>query len=282
MVYAPIWKDTYYTTNAATLNYRIYLGDDLIFAGKAYRMPNGSSIAININKVCQNYLEQDIDSILTGSTSQTNAKAKGDFVLKNAAGTTLETYRFLDCWDYEYNWTGQSATLSQPITGEFINGQMKLKTTVAATGSSNTVTTYRSTGDYTNEICGDMVLYYTNLRGGWDAFAFNHYVKNDNITQHNYSKVANNTTYDFENKRYISQIDTTYTLTTGILSEEQSILFAKNLVGSNKCYLHNVTEGWIRPVVIVDSQVTYKKYDNVDDVIYYQITVKESQTKQRM
>ena len=283
MVYAPIWKDTYYTTTAATLNYRIYLGDNLIFSGKAYRMPDGSSIRININKICQNYLEQDIDNILTGSTSQTNGNAKGDFILKNSTGGTIETYRFLYDWDYEHSWTGQSATLSQPITGEYIAGQMKLKTTVAATGSSNSVTTYRSTGDYTKEICGcGMVLYYVNARGGWDCFAFNHCEKSDAITQHNYSKVFSNTTYEFENKRYISQIETSYKLTTSILTEEQSALFAKNVAGNNKCYLHNLTEGWIRPVVIVDSNVTYKTYDSADGVIYYELTVKESQTKQRM
>ena len=159
---------------------------------------------------------------------------------------------------------------------------MKLKTSVAATGSSNTVTTYRSTGSYDKEICGTYVLYYVNARGGWDAFAFHKGEKSETITQHNYSKTFNNTTYEFENKRYISEIDTTYKLSTGILTDAQSKSFAKNLVSSNKCYLHNLSEGWIKPVVITDNQVTYKEWDNVDDVISYQITVKESQTKQRM
>lgn len=283
MVYAPIWKDTYYTTTAASLTYKIYLSDTLIFSGKAYRMPNGNNISININKICQNYLEQDIDRLLTSSSSsQQNPNAKGDFVLKNGSNTTLETYRFLYDWDYTHNWTGSSATLSQPINGEFISGQMKLKTTVAATGSSNTVTTYRSTGSYDKEICGSYVLYYVNARGGWDAFAFHKGEKSETITQHNYSKTFNNTTYEFEDKRYISEIDTTYKLSTGILTDAQSKSFAKNLVSSNKCYLHNLSEGWIKPVVITDNQVTYKEWDNVDDVISYQITVKESQTKQRM
>ena len=283
MVYAPIWKDTYYTTTAASLTYKIYLSDTLIFSGKAYRMPNGNNIQININKICQNYLEQDIDTLLTGSSSsQQNPNAKGDFVLKNGSNTTLETYRFLYDWDYTHNWTGSSATLSQPINGEFISGQMKLKTSVAATGSSNTVTTYRSTGSYDKEICGTYVLYYVNARGGWDAFAFHKGEKSETITQHNYSKTFNNTTYEFEDKRYISEIDTTYKLSTGILTDAQSKSFAKNLVSSNKCYLHNLSEGWIKPVVITDNQVTYKEWDNVDDVISYQITVKESQTKQRM
>lgn len=281
MANAPIWKDTYYTTTASTLAYKIYLGENIIYSGKAYRMPNGNNIEININKIAQNYLEQDIDELLTGSTSsQRNYNAVGDFVLKNAAGMTLETYRFLYDWDYEHNWNGAAATLSQPINGEYISGQMKLKTTVAS--STNNVTTYRSTGEYNKEICGDYVLYYVNLRGGWDCFAFPKGEKTDKITQHNYSKAFKNTTYDFENKRYISEVETTYKLSTGLLTDEQSVLFAKHLVGSNKCYLHNVTEGWIRPVVITDNQVTYKTSDLTQDIIAYQVTVKESQTKQRM
>ena len=148
MVYAPIWKDTYYTTTASSLTYKIYLGTTVIFSGKAYRMPNGDTIEININKVCQNYLEQDIDELLTtSSSSQRNYDAIGDFVLKNGAGTTLETYRFIFDWDYDHSWGGAAVTLSQPVNGEYINGQMKLKTTVTTgnTSTQNVLTTYRST-----------------------------------------------------------------------------------------------------------------------------------------
>lgn len=284
MVNAPIWQDTYYTTTASSLTYKIYLNNSLIFSGKAYRMPNGDPIKININKICQNYLAQDLDGLLVGSSSSIqNSDAIGDFRLTNGAGTTLETYRFLYDWDYDHSWGGAAATLSLPVNGEFISGQMKLRTTVTTgnTSTQNVVTTYRSTGNYDKEICGDYVLYYVNARGGWDAFAFHKGEKTDNITQHNYSKVFNNTTYEFEQKRYITEIETLYKLSTGILSEEQSDLFAKHLVGSNKCYLHNVTDGWIKPVVITDSSVTYKQ-DDSEDIVAYQITVKESQTKQRM
>lgn len=285
MVYAPIWKDTYYTANTATLSYKIYLDSTLIFSGKAYRMPNGSPITININKICQNYLEQDLNDLLTGSSSSMrNYDAIGDFVLKNAAGTTLETYRFLYDWDYDHSWGGGAATLSQPINGEFISGQMKLKTTITTgnTSTQNVVTTYKSSGDYNKEICGDYVLYYVNTRGGWDCFAFPKGEKSDTLTQHTYSKVFNNNTYEFEKKRYVSEIETSYKLSTGMLTDAQSKLFAKNVVSSNNCYLQNVTDGWIKPVVITESSVVYKESTNTDDIVAYQINVKESQGKQRM
>ena len=285
MIYAPIWQDTYYETTAATLTYKIVLDGEVIFSGKAYRMPNGDPIKININKICQNYLAQDLDGLLVGSASSIqNSDAIGDFRLTNGAGTTLETYRFLYDWDYDHSWGGAAATLSLPVNGEFISGQMKLRTTVTTgnTSTQNVVTTYRSTGNYDKEICGDYVLYYTNCRGGWDCFAFPKGEKSETITQHTYSKVYDNKTAEFETERYISEISTAYKLSTGILTDEQSILFAKHLVGSNKCYLHNVTDGWIRPVVLTETAVTYKDSSNTNEIVAYQVTVKESQTKQRM
>lgn len=286
MKYSSIWKDTYYESSASSLVYKLYLDNSLIFSGKAYRLPNGENLQINVNKICQNYLEQDIGTLLSGNTSsQRNYEAIGDFVLKDGNGNTLETYRFIDCWDYDYSWGGGAATLSVPITGEYVDGMYKLKTTVSTgnTSTQNVVTTYKNTGDYTIAMCGTpWVAYYTNCRGGWDAFVFHQGEKTDNIKQYNYSKSFNNTTYDFEDKRYISEIETIYKLSTGMLTDEQSKLFAKHLVSSNKVYLHNVKENWIKPVVITDTQVTYKEQDKVDDIVYYQITVKESQTKQRM
>lgn len=285
MIYAPIYKDTYYTSTSSSLNYTITYNGTVIFSGRAVKMPNRDSIKININKICQKYLFQDIDTLLTGSSSsQSNPNAIGDFVLKNGAGTTLETYRFIYDWDYDHSWNNNAVTLSQPVNGEFISGMMKLKTTVGTgnTSTQNTVTTYRSTGDYNKEVCGDYVLYYVNARGGWDAFAFYKGEKSDTVKQYDYSKTYDNNTYEFEDTRYMEDITTKYKLTTGWLDDGQSKNFAKNLVSSPKCYLHNVTEGWIKPVLITDTAVTYKEQDNVNDIIYYQITVKESQTKQRI
>ena len=57
MVYAPIWKDTYYTTTANSLIYTINTDGVTIFSGKAYKMPGQSSLKININKVAQDLFE---------------------------------------------------------------------------------------------------------------------------------------------------------------------------------------------------------------------------------
>ena len=102
LIYRPVYEDTYYTTTASTLEYQIFRGADLVFSGRAVRMPSQDSIRINVNKVCQDYLWQNIEFPL--STTQTHTNAAATFYLKNAAGTTLQDYRFIDCYDYDFHW----------------------------------------------------------------------------------------------------------------------------------------------------------------------------------
>lgn len=282
MVYSPIYKDTYYTTSDTSLAYKIYANGTLIYSGKAFKMPNETNLKININKICQDYLHQDFEDILNGSTTMRNYDACVDFILQNDSGTTLETYRFLYCWDYDFTWNRTaSTTLSLPVNGHYISGQLRPKTTVTGT-STNAVSTASATGSYTTVVCGDYVLYYVNARGGWDAFAFEGKCKKtDSITQHQYNRAFNNNTLEFESGRYISEVSTTYELNTGILSEDEAANFAKHLIGSNLCYLANITEGWVKPAVITDNTAVYKQ-DADEEVITYQLTVKESQSKIRI
>lgn len=65
-IYSPIWKDIFYETTADTLSYYIKIedeyadsGGDVIFRGKAIKMPNADTLRININKICQNHLAQN-------------------------------------------------------------------------------------------------------------------------------------------------------------------------------------------------------------------------------
>lgn len=274
---APIWKDTYYTASTSVLQYSIHLNGKTIFSGKAYRMPNEDTLKLNINKICQDYLSQDIDNILTGSTSQSNDNACLDFDLKNSAGTTLNTYRFLYDWDYDHNWTGASATLTEVVNGHYTSGQLKLRTTVS---TGNTVsTTGNNTTLYTKQECGDYVLHYVGARGGWASFLFEgKCTKSDGITTHYFNRAFDNNTKQFEQGKYINEISTTYKLNTGILSEEEAAIFAKNVVSSPKAYLQIMSEGKIIPVVITSNSAEYKVEDG-QNIITYELNVKESQTK---
>lgn len=277
MVKAPIYKDTYYTASTATLQYTISCGGNTIFSGRAYRMPNEGVLKININKICQDYLSQDIDTIIAGSSSQTNYNACLDFTLKNAGGTTLETYKFLYDWDYDHSWTGQSATLSEKINGHYASGQYRFSTSVNTAGTVTTTSTNSSL--YTKEVCADYVLHFVGARGGWMSFPFEgRCTKTDGIVQHFFNRAFDNNTKEFEQGKYISEITTTYKLNTGMLSEDEAKSFAKNLISSNKAYLQILSEGKFVPVIITDTQAQYKQ-DGQEDIITYEVNIKESQTK---
>lgn len=274
MIQSPIWRDTYYTSNASSLVYEITYQSTTIFSGKAYAMPN-SQLKININKVCADYLFQNIEF---NAGTQINGNASGTFYLKSN-GITLETYVFLYCWDYSFNWTGGSATLSQPICDVYGNGMIVPTTTVS---SSSVVSTLISSPAQTDG-CIHYGLYYVNRRGGWDAFAIQGNTKvSDKITQYTTDSSFDNTTMEFEANRYLAEIKTNYEFHTHFLSDEQSENLARNLLSTNKLYIHNLYDGTIEPALITDTSVNYQTYQtNGKKLAAYTINAVLSQSRLR-
>lgn len=292
MIFNPIWKDTYYISTADTLNYRILLEGDEIYAGKAVKYPDADEMFINVNKICSNYLESDIDVLLNlmpdSSTAITHYDAQRQFDFE-VGDAVVETYVFYNDWSYTENKpiTGSTIT-SNPINGHYVPGMLKLRTARTTSSTPVCTTTGQVGGDaalgYTTQVkCTPYVLYYLNSYGGWDAFVIEgNTSKKDAFTTFTTDRAFNNTTLEFEYNKYVQEIKTTYVMNTGLLTDEQSSNLAKNLVGSLKVYLHNIDEGWVKPVVITDSSVDYQTYTtNGRKLSQYKITVQESQTKVR-
>lgn len=278
LIYRPVYEDTYYTTTASTLEYQIFRGSDLIFSGRAVRMPSQDSIRINVNKVCQDYLWQNIEFPLSSTQTHTNAAAT--FYLKNAAGTTLQDYRFIDCYDYDFEWTGTTGTtLSDPICDVYAEG-VKVPTTKVSGSTREIKTTFATP---VNTTCAQYALIYVNARGGWDTFVIQGTAKKkDAITQYTMDKAFDNQTREFEAFRYISEIKTSYELNTHYLTDEQSQKLAKHLIGSNLVYLQDLDSGDIKPVLITDTTANYQTYQtNGKKMAQYKINVVESQSKIR-
>lgn len=287
---APIWKDTYYTTTAASVNYSIRLDGETIFTGKGVKYPGADDMQLNINKICRNYLECDIAGLLeTMPSSNTNLdhpNAQRTFNFYTGS-TKVNDYVFYQ--DYSYTndkpTTGSSIVVSNPINGHFVSGMLKVRTYRGTSSYYTTGSASSSTGlGYTTRVkCVPYVLYYLNSYGGWDAFAIEGTgIKKDAYTTFKTDQSYNNTTLQFETNKYVQEIKTTYELNTGLLSDEQSANLAKNLLGSIKVYLQNIDEGWIKPVIITDSNATYQTYQtNGRKLCQYKIQVTESQSKIR-
>lgn len=287
---APIWKDTYYTTTADTVNYSIRLDGETIFTGKGVKYPGADDMQLNINKICRNYLECDIAGLLeTMPSSNTNLdhpNAQRTFNFYTGS-TKVNDYVFYQ--DYSYTndkpTTGSSIVVSNPINGHFVSGMLKVRTYRGTSSYYTTGSASSSTGlGYTTRVkCVPYVLYYLNSYGGWDAFAIEGTgIKKDAYTTYKTDQSYNNTTLQFETNKYVQEIKTSYELNTGLLSDEQSANLAKNLLGSIKVYLQNIDEGWIKPVIITDSNATYQTYQtNGRKLCQYKINVQMSQSKIR-
>lgn len=299
LITRPIWQDTYYSSTADTLVYRIELEGETIYTGKAIKYPEAENVRININKVCRNYLESDIAEELEimpdirESVNNRYSQRRFNLFVDNV---NVMDYQFYQ--DYSYGWEHNSLgvnVVSKPITGHYAPGMLRMQTTrtSSSTSGASSVYTECDAGEiadvddylgYTTEVkCATYALYYLNSYGGWDAFLIEGTgTKQDDYTTYTTDRVADSASMEFELNKYVTEINTTYQLNTHYLTDEQSENLAKNLMGSIKVYLHNIGEGWVKPVIITDSKVTYQTYQtNGRKLSQYRITVKESRTKIR-
>lgn len=282
MITAPIYQDTIYTYSGKSLDYSITLNGETIFQGRAYAAPGEDDIKLNINRICENYLNNDaIDVILANRTeSQTARDAFREFNLLDGSGNTLETYQFLYCYDYENEFDMGNPYLNDPITDAYGINMLKLRTYF----DGISVVNYPDGGNYTRFVCGaQYALYYLNAKGGWDAFLIEgSSERTDKISRHQYNKSYNNQTIEYEKNTYISEISTSWKLNTGLLDDAQAHNMCWNLLASNRVYLHDLEADKIIPVVITNTQNIYRTYkNNNQQPIQYEIDVVESQTKLR-
>lgn len=144
-------------------------------------------------------------------------------------------------------------------------------------GMSNNFTLFKIV-----DTCYDYCLYYINAVGGIDSLLIKGNSKKvDNINSHYFNKSFNNTTTEFEKKKYINVITPSYTLYTDwFTDEEQSRLY--HLLESTEVYLHNLNTGKIEPVNITNTQCEYKTFTNNGKKKFYNtINVEVAQEKLR-
>lgn len=290
----PVFQDTYHTTTATSVTYRIMLDGETIFSGRAVRYPDAEDLRININKVCSYYLSSDITALLetlpVTPTEEVHPLSQRTFNLI-VDGSAVGDYRFYDDWSYSLDKpvTGQSVDVSDPINGHYFPGMLRLRTVRRSTASSSKVATTGDTSDnpglgYDRKVgCVRYVLYYLNAYGGWDAFAIEGTGKRtDKITPFTMDRTYDNNTLEFEQDRYVQETKTNYALETGYLTDEESARLAFHLPGSVRVYLHDLKENVIKPVTISDTSVTWQTYaHNGRKLSRYTINVSESQSKLR-
>lgn len=287
MKYYSAWEDVILQRTESVFDYRIYNRTNLIFQGRAYKRPNADTNDIKLNKIFENYLSNSISDLLnSGEPEDTGVNASKVFqIMKldaDGTETLIDEYTILYDWSYDFCFRGTNTNLSRPINGRYVAGMYKMNTTVD--GQSGTVTNSLTEGAY-NVLadCGEYALYYLNAYGGWDALLIDGTVlKKSTVTQYTTDKNYNNSRIEFEQVKYINEIQDAYEINTGFLTDEQAANLSKNLIPSKEVYLHIISDNKIIPVLITDTSVTYQTYQtNNLQMPQYKINVKESQIKLR-
>ena len=276
---APIWKDVYYSSTADSITYTIKTGGSTIFSGKAVKFPGAATVEVNVSLICRNFMNNDLPDFsgVNAATSFTNSNACRTFTFTASDTSSTTSYKFLWDWSYQ-DWNGGSKSMSSPINGHYCQNMLVFSSSVSSGGVVTNSITFPG-GSY----CGDMALYYQGAAGGWNSFLIEgNVMRTDKLTRYNISRRVKNTSIDFENTTYSTDVEPTYQVYTGWLTDAQSKRLADNLLESTRVYAHDFKTGEIFPVVITDASIQHKTYKtNSHKPVNYVISLKASQTKIR-
>ena len=277
----PIWREEILkiNTNTEWIEYHIDTIDNLVlYAGKAYKEPNKDYIAIPVNEICSNYINQ-IEWPEYGLTDSKDYIKT--FIVKTSLGDSY-IYQFKDDWSYGRQrnipgrWLGNKSDII--ITGKKGDKLILPDKEIVF----NDYQTYR--GSLSNYICGSVisfnefkwtitdlnaVLYYTNKQGIWQFLGCSaNVLQTDDINS--YTAKEN----PFKSFKYANTIERTWEINTSWLKGDLADLFS-----SLNVYLW--FSGDYIPVQITNSSAEYKNYtNNGKHLVSYKINVKAVDVEQ--
>lgn len=310
----PIWKTTVVEVAGQTfVEYTISTDGEVIYSGRAYKMPGEDTINFEINEIVRDY----IDNYLWWREGyQTPVGWERTFTLELSDGSGGD-YIFTKDWSYvEKNYSSTPVIcLNDPIINTIPAGCFVPVCIFSPQRAGNTSFTRNGTSVYTANLNNPRqarylfvstpgynygysgnnnvykgaadcktryVLYYENAFGGFDALPIQgNSIATDKITAYTTKNAVRVPSRDFAYRRYLNDITKTWKLNTTYLSDEQASKM-HHLLESTEVYLYDIQTTEVRPVVIDDTSVEYKTYKNQGRKFFtYTFNVKESQNKIR-
>lgn len=311
-----LWKDYFVNLGTASAyQFRIKVGDDVIYSGRAYKRPGQLNVRIRINDICADYLQYALPRIAADEFTNVTIPT---FVVQILSGTTWTqkaSVQFLYDWSFDPDYDPETMGVAAPINGRIDLRQWLIYSVVEAdeitayvhkkdgtvvtvtvpvtipgdfsddfnydfsriihsTGTGTVVFDLSDYGDVDHVIidnwryqvvgdCYEYALYYVNAYGGWDALLIEGSNKVvDNITRHTRDVEYDNTSGSARGRQdYVNEIEKTYSLVTGWLSDEESAKM-HHLMNSPLVYLGEIGTGHMLPIVLTNSQTEYKTYKN--------------------
>lgn len=130
--------------------------------------------------------------------------------------------------------------------------------------------------------CGKWIIYYINAAGGVDwLLTEGNSLKNDSMTNGRIEQPYINGSRTFGKRDYLKTVARKVTVHTGWLSDIESSKM-HNLMESARVWLYDAEENEVIPVLISDTSLDYKTFDNQGrQLVQYDITLEYSHTFER-
>lgn len=114
----PIWKDYYVNLGTAeSAQFRIRVGEDVIYTGKAYKRPGQSYNLIRINDICADFLENVFPKLVGTTFTEAEYVSFVVQMLIGGAWATQETVQFDNDWSYDYDFNPATMGMCFPVNG---------------------------------------------------------------------------------------------------------------------------------------------------------------------
>lgn len=317
MAAIPIWKDKVIDLGGASVEFRITIGGNTIYSGKAIARPGEANAKVRINDICADFLANALPTI----TDRTfTSFALPSFVVQKKSGgswSTIDTITFYNDWSYDYGFS--SDVLSYPINGRvtsdmfILHSQKNINASQSATYTkSNGTSTARmitisptpadGTCVYDVGAVSDVVkinigltkyivvddcyryaLYYVNAYGGWDHLLVEgNDIETDTLERHFREQEYDNGNISNRGRvNYVNEVTKSWTLNTGVLTDDEASRM-HHLINSPLVYLCEIASSTFIPVVITTNTCEYKTYKNQGNRMFnYQLGIELAQNRIR-
>lgn len=316
-----LWKDNAVTLDGTDITFRLLDGYDEIYTGRIQQRPDADTNFFFINKIVQDYVYMEEIPALLDGTSDYQLHENGYKTFRLDSPDTvgaMRSYKFKYDWSYTDT---SSFILSESIIPYVVEGQKNLitycnldyygaytdlYTWIKADGNVVNGAITAEPEEYATKVVempenarnyvlsgqkyevvspcqAKYVLYYLSPKGGWCWFPIMGKVEvSDRLTSFTLSGNYDNTTTQFGKKRYTVDIATDYNLSTGFLTESQSLRMWE-MLESNMVYMHDMEKDVVFPVLMKQDTVEKKRYQRGQTkMLSYSFGVETSQGRMRI
>lgn len=131
----PIWEDFFVNIGTSqSTQFRIKVGDDVIYSGRSYKRPGATTNNIRINDICADYLKRIVPYLSQGYVTEFDLPT---FVIEayvSSSWVSKGSVQFYNDWSYDSSFNPTTMGLSAPINGHLDARQPFLLSIVQSTG----------------------------------------------------------------------------------------------------------------------------------------------------